>query len=231
MADDSSQMPPAGWLPDPMGQPGTLRYWDGARWTQRVAHVGVGPAPVAAPHGRPKRRSTIKWSALAAFVLVVVVVAFALSRGQEVKRVSADGSIEFYSSGDRAAAEPEVVRESIEAQQPEVDAQVADLAAAAQQSGANDAQVADFGGTWIGANGLTYVISQFGDAAVIEERTAFGTSAYGEGTVRGGRAQFFFVAFDGTQGQADLTLVNESRIEGTFLNFAFGSSPAVLTRN
>jgi hypothetical protein len=28
---------PAGWLPDPGGAPDTLRYWDGAVWTQHVA--------------------------------------------------------------------------------------------------------------------------------------------------------------------------------------------------
>lgn len=28
---------PAGWLPDPSGDPDTLRYWDGAGWTEHLA--------------------------------------------------------------------------------------------------------------------------------------------------------------------------------------------------
>ena len=27
---------PANWYPDPIGGPGTLRYWDGVRWTERT---------------------------------------------------------------------------------------------------------------------------------------------------------------------------------------------------
>jgi hypothetical protein len=40
-APASPSMPPPGtpasWLPDPAGAPDTLRYWDGAGWTQHVA--------------------------------------------------------------------------------------------------------------------------------------------------------------------------------------------------
>ncbi len=233
MADGSNQVPP-GWHPDPMGQPGVLRYWDGARWTRHVAQVGgappaertVAPKPPGHRVGR-----TIRWGTLGTFVLVVVVVAVAMLNGQQVSKISADGTIEFYSSGDRAATEPDVVQDSIESQQDQIDERVEDLEANAQEVGVDDPGLADFDGNWTGANGLTYVISQFGDAAVIEERTQYGTSAYGEGTVDGRRAVFFFTAFDGSQGEADLTLVTENRIEGSFVNYAFGTSGAVLTRN
>ena len=44
---------PAGWYPDPHGAPQTLRYWDGAQWTQHThadqqqvpAAAGAHPAP------------------------------------------------------------------------------------------------------------------------------------------------------------------------------------------
>lgn len=28
---------PPGWHPDPQGQPGSLRFWDGSRWTDDTA--------------------------------------------------------------------------------------------------------------------------------------------------------------------------------------------------
>ncbi|MEU9478240.1 phospholipid scramblase-related protein [Streptomyces sp. NPDC048191] len=44
---------PAGWYPDPHGAPQTLRYWDGAQWTQHTnpaqAPAGQVPPQQAAP--------------------------------------------------------------------------------------------------------------------------------------------------------------------------------------
>ncbi|MDX6260292.1 MAG: hypothetical protein QOH84_1980, partial [Kribbellaceae bacterium] len=28
--------PPAGWYPDPTGQPDTIRWWNGTQWTNRT---------------------------------------------------------------------------------------------------------------------------------------------------------------------------------------------------
>ncbi len=28
--------PPAGWYPDPTGQPNTIRWWNGKQWTNRT---------------------------------------------------------------------------------------------------------------------------------------------------------------------------------------------------
>ncbi|MEU6351448.1 phospholipid scramblase-related protein [Streptomyces sp. NPDC047072] len=41
---------PAGWYPDPHGAPQTLRYWDGAQWTQNThADQGQTAAPAQPP--------------------------------------------------------------------------------------------------------------------------------------------------------------------------------------
>src|ERR1700709_959180 len=28
--------PPAGWYPDPTGQPNTIRWWNGTKWTNKI---------------------------------------------------------------------------------------------------------------------------------------------------------------------------------------------------
>lgn len=38
-----SDLPPAGWYPDDMGEPGGLRYWDGSQWTEHVHDARTGP--------------------------------------------------------------------------------------------------------------------------------------------------------------------------------------------
>ncbi|MET8783727.1 MULTISPECIES: phospholipid scramblase-related protein [unclassified Streptomyces] len=55
---------PAGWYPDPHGAPRTLRYWDGAQWTQHTQAEGQGQVPqqayaqqqAAAPDPRVQRQ-------------------------------------------------------------------------------------------------------------------------------------------------------------------------------
>ncbi|MFI2203450.1 phospholipid scramblase-related protein [Streptomyces sp. NPDC020192] len=54
---------PAGWYPDPHGAPQTLRYWDGAQWTQHTnpaqAPAGQVPQQQAAPQqfGAPQQQA------------------------------------------------------------------------------------------------------------------------------------------------------------------------------
>jgi hypothetical protein len=47
MTDSTSNLPPAGWYPDPAGS-GRTRWWDGRAWTEQFAETGQ-PAYVAAP--------------------------------------------------------------------------------------------------------------------------------------------------------------------------------------
>ena len=48
----SSNLPPAGWYPDPSGAQGT-RWWDGQRWTDHTQQATPTPAPVATAPGQP----------------------------------------------------------------------------------------------------------------------------------------------------------------------------------
>ncbi|MFI6406826.1 phospholipid scramblase-related protein [Streptomyces sp. NPDC050548] len=44
---------PAGWYPDPHGAPRTLRYWDGAKWTEHTNADQQGQTAQQAPQGVP----------------------------------------------------------------------------------------------------------------------------------------------------------------------------------
>lgn len=75
-----------GWYPDPGGQPGMFRYWDGAAWSAVVSPTPAAPPPTAgigvpaAPASRPAAVGPGGgggrgwWIAGAAVVVVLVVV-------------------------------------------------------------------------------------------------------------------------------------------------------------
>ncbi|MET9493830.1 phospholipid scramblase-related protein [Streptomyces sp. NPDC006552] len=44
---------PAGWYPDPQGAAQTLRWWDGAQWTDHTHAQGAAPAQAQAPAATP----------------------------------------------------------------------------------------------------------------------------------------------------------------------------------
>lgn len=240
-----------GWYPDPW-QGGRHRYWDGRRWTPMTGPNGPGPPPTAAPmaaptaaamaaaapvgaappsaHARPRRIGRIFSLSVATFLLAVLVMAYALARGQEIKRVSPTGDIEFYSSGGGT----EFSSEEIEQRQESMDQRLSELEQRARESGGSQppSDAVDLSGTWEGANGLRYQIEQFGSEAVIQEISIYGVTATGYGEVdETGAAAFSYQAIDGSSGVADLELVSEDRLEGTFENHAYGTSmPAVLIR-
>ena len=57
-----------GWYPDPSGNKGAVRYWDGATWTQQ-SHASAGPRSSGRPWG---------WFILAMVVITGLVAAFVL---------------------------------------------------------------------------------------------------------------------------------------------------------
>lgn len=45
-------MAPAGWHPDPADPTGSLRWWDGTRWTKHVEPAASGPGDPSYGPGR-----------------------------------------------------------------------------------------------------------------------------------------------------------------------------------
>ncbi len=80
-------MPPAGWYPSP-GEPGLLRWWDGASWAEHRQNATVAPANVAEgepavpaeraaksqPRKRSRRRLIVAIAALAVGVAWLVAL-------------------------------------------------------------------------------------------------------------------------------------------------------------
>ncbi|MCX4809296.1 phospholipid scramblase-related protein [Streptomyces sp. NBC_01239] len=48
---------PAGWYPDPHGAPQTLRYWDGAKWTEHTNAEQQGQAAQQRPQAVPQQQA------------------------------------------------------------------------------------------------------------------------------------------------------------------------------
>lgn len=80
---------PAGWFPDPGGQPGMYRYWDGRAWSASLSPTPQTPPPTAsaAPPPRqpapsvgvpPVRRRPWGWIIGLAAVLLALVLVIAL---------------------------------------------------------------------------------------------------------------------------------------------------------
>lgn len=158
----------------------------------------------------------------------------ALAGGQQVRSVDpGSGRVEFYSTAGATDDQDPPDIDEIESSQGALAARVdaLELQAASQADHSTSSAAADFSGLWVGANGLTYSIAQFGTAAVIEEQSPYGTTAVGEGTIVGDTFRFEFGTYDGSSGEGTLTMTGPGLLSGTFFNDFFGTStPAVMER-
>src|SRR4051812_45390016 len=50
--------PPAGWYPDPTGQPNTIRWWNGEKWTNKTEHEDASASAADAAESDPVRSAT-----------------------------------------------------------------------------------------------------------------------------------------------------------------------------
>lgn len=247
MSNQPPQMPPPPGQPPPpaavsAGGPNSLPqtwtdpatgysyYWDGNQW---VPHEQPQPADQPSPrdgnaNGSNGGASGLKWFvSIAGVIIAFVALGYAMSRGQDIERIDASsGEVSFYPGGGQESAASSEDISDIEDSQAAIDRRVEQLEAAAAQEGASadPTGVADFTGTWSATNGFTYVISQFGDAAVIQEQSLYGTTAYGEGTIDESQASFNFTAFDGSFGTASLQLTGTNQIQASFFNATYGTS-------
>ena len=100
-----------GWYPDPGGEPGRYRYWDGSGWSSTTSDDPSHPPPRAAAgagdsaSGRSRLGLVIGIVAL----VVVVVVGFALLRGGSGVRPTTDDPLptSTVSGGDDRSPTPE----------------------------------------------------------------------------------------------------------------------------
>lgn len=85
---------PAGWYPDPSGAP-QQRYWDGQKWTEQI-HAQA-PQPGADGGPPEKKKHWCRW--VAAGLVVLVIVAAAVSPSEDSKDSGSGDSASTESSG------------------------------------------------------------------------------------------------------------------------------------
>jgi uncharacterized membrane protein len=97
---------PAGWYPDPAGQPGAQRWWDGARWTEHLQHPQqyVPPAqPGYGGYGQPQRGGPDRRILLSVIVLAVVLVGGLVGGVLYLSRDKKDNNHQSGGGGDQPA--------------------------------------------------------------------------------------------------------------------------------
>lgn len=225
-----------GWYRDSQSSLPLLRYWDGTRWTNQTelpagaasspaAPAAAAPTPSATPN-RPKWWQAVKWGAVAGFLLASAVVVVALLNHQVVCSVNPKGEIAF-AGKDGQCVQKQELAQSQQTLTNDVSAPKAEAAAASVPY-----SLPDLNGQWRAVGGITYLITQGGDQATIEEYTpGLGLTATGIGNVTDQGAQFRFTAYDGSSGTATYALQDANTLSGVVTNNNVGTQiPVVLRR-
>lgn len=84
-------------------------------------------------------------------------------------------------------------------------------------------------GAWSATGGLGYHFEQDGDAVIFAERTLYGVSVAGHGTIEGNRVWLRYKAADGSVGEAELTLEGGA-LRGVFMSDTHGTVTPVIFR-
>ena len=71
----STQLPPAGWYPDPQNPETLQRYWDGQHWTDSHAPIGT---PIVEPSNPPRDLGIAEGVAVAGMTLIAVLAVFSI---------------------------------------------------------------------------------------------------------------------------------------------------------
>ena len=190
------------------------------RWLRRDRVEHLDPAP------KKRRGRTVAWGAVATFVLAAAVVGITLARGQQVCSVNTQGEFTFAAEGEQCVpkAELDEAQKSLK--------EDTDAAKAIADEAPVPVSLPDLNGEWSMSGGISYVITQGGSEAIIEEYTpGLGLTATGAGTVTHQGAQFEFTAINGTTGIGTYSLQGPGVLVGTVSNTTLGwTVPVMLTR-
>ncbi len=199
---------PVGWHPDPYGDGGLYRYWNGAQWG---AETRPAPEP---PRRRPKKRSFVFSLTFASFLVAVTVIVVTMMNSDVTKVTIGATSVEFS-------------QDEIERAQPTMERRLEVDKENARTSATEDATTIDIGGQWTPAAGgdWAWIIYQYGEQVVVEERsTSYGITGTGQGRFDGTLLAIDYVAVNGMRGSAQLQLVDGSALTGVITSAADGMS-------
>jgi len=180
---------------------------------------------------RATKTSKIAWGAIGAFLVGVLVIGYGMKHQglSDVTIEPGKTTVRFIKPGElssRVSEESQTVQALFENRLAKLEKDAQQRSETVQPS----AETANLNGSWLGANGLTYVIRQYADRAVMQEVYNGQITGTGWGQVRGNNVTFESEAANGVQSRWDLQLVQADTLQGT-ITFSNGmTSGAQLQR-